>query len=107
MVLFNVDPFTTSTIGFVFFYASLLLALTGTIALFMLLYYYHFARAFVPMYRYVKKSFLVSAFSSLIVTVLLMLQGKGFLNLWTFAVLVTMSIVFGLLTRSLHASSRH
>ncbi|MCB9798113.1 hypothetical protein H6758_00125 [Candidatus Nomurabacteria bacterium] len=104
LVLFNVDPFTSTGIGFFFFHMSLLLSLVGTFALAMLLYYYHFAKSFVPMYRYVKKSFLVSMFVSLVLVVLLLLLGKGFLNPWTLGILLVSIILFYSLTRSVGAS---
>lgn len=100
-VVLNVDPFQTVSLGFIFFYVSLGLALLGTISLVVFGGYYFFSKQDVPLFRFVQLSFRQSVLVSLFAIMALYLQGKDWLSFWNGAVLISffllcMSLSFSL-----------
>ena len=96
-VIKNVDPFQASALSFVFFYISLLLALVGTISIFVFSLRYFFSRRMQPMFRFVQQSFHEAIVFSVALVTLLYLQGKGLLFGWiglTFVLLITIGSIF-------------
>lgn len=81
-VIFNVDPFRDSTLGFFFFYTSLFFALIGSISLLVFLFFQVLKKSDRPMYRYVQQSFRVGLIVSGIISLLLFLQGRNILTKW-------------------------
>ncbi len=92
-VILNIDPFQTSSFGFVFFYISLFLALLGTISLLTFLCYKLFASRELPLFRYVQISFKQSLFTTAFLIVFLYLQGGGYLTLWNALILFAIFIL--------------
>ena len=84
MVVVNIDPFQGSTVGFLFFYASLFAALVGTISLKSFFFYRVFSKQDLPMFRLVKKSFRNGVFFALVLIGLLFLQMQQYLTIWNF-----------------------
>lgn len=82
VVINNVDPFTSSNTGFLFFYISLFLALVGTVSIIVFFLYNFFSKSGLPLFRYVRKSFSLALFLSSVVILLLYLQSIRFLNFW-------------------------
>ena len=82
VVIINIDPFTDTGIGFSFFYVSLFFALLGTLSVFTFLIRQFTSREVLPMYRYVQRSFKDAFLFSIVLIVLLFLQGKAYLNWW-------------------------
>jgi len=103
-VIINIDPFQANTLGFVFFYISLFLALIGTISLVIFLFYHLFGLRELPLFRYVQISFKQSLFAAVFTTVLLYLRGKGYLNIWNTMVLIGVFILFISFSLSLKSS---
>ena len=93
MVILNVNPFTDSGLGFTFFYISLGLALLGSISLIFFGLYYFFSRKDLPLFRFVQKSFQAGLFFSLLLILLLFLQGQGYLNRWNVLIFLTIVIL--------------
>lgn len=91
-VVFNVDPFQDSTLGFFFFYLSLFFSLIGTLSLIAFLLTQIFPQPQVPMYRLVQKSFRIGLLLSGILIVLLFLQGKGILTKWNSILLLFIGV---------------
>jgi hypothetical protein len=86
MVIVNIDPFTTGSLGFIFFYISLFLSLLGTISIGSFFMYNHFSKRHLPMFKYVKKSFHNAVVFSGITTGLLFLQANDLLHFWNFTI---------------------
>ncbi|HAT03984.1 MAG TPA: hypothetical protein DCS29_04410 [Candidatus Magasanikbacteria bacterium] len=93
-VISNVDPFQTTMLGFVFFYASLYLALLGTISLVIFFCYKLFASRDLPLFRYVQISSRQSLFISTFLVICLYLQGQQYLNIWNALLLMAIFILF-------------
>lgn len=94
-ILINIDPFTDTGIGFIFFYISLFLALLGSISIFTFFIRYFFSREDLPLFRYVKRSFSDSFLVSIILIILLFLQGRGYLNWWNTGIfLLALAFIF-------------
>lgn len=91
-VVFNVDPFQDSTLGFFFFYVSLFFSLIGTVSLLAFLITQIFRKSDTPMYRYVQKSFRIGLSLSGIVIFLLFLQGKEILTKWNSVLLLFIAV---------------
>ena len=91
-VIFNVDPFQDSTLGFFFFYISLFFSLVGTCTLITFLAVSLFPHPMVPMYRLVQKSFRVGLLTSGTLTLLLFLQGKEILTKWNSILLLFIGV---------------
>lgn len=89
-VIFNVDPFESSHIGFIFFYISFLLALIGTISLLSFVVYRIIGSKDTPLYRYVQLSFRQGLTTSIGLITFLFLQGTSLLRVWN-------GIILGLL----------
>lgn len=85
MILVTVDPFQTTSTGFIFFYASLFLALIGSGSLLTFFLYKIFSRTGEPLFRYVQKSFRDGFLAATLVVVMLALQGGGLLRWWNAA----------------------
>lgn len=92
-VIINIDPYQTTSLGFIFFYVSLFLALLGTISLLTFLSYKLFASRDLPLFRYVQISFKQSLFTTAFLVVFLYLQGRGYLNIWNALILFTIFIL--------------
>ncbi len=103
-VLFNVDPFRDTGIGFIFFYITLFLSVLGTVALITFLLSLLFLRQKLPMYKYVHKTFVLGFTTSCIVLALLYLQSKAVLNTWNIIIFFGILIFLSLFKLSLHFS---
>ncbi len=93
-VITNIDPFETKTLGFVFFYTSLYLALLGTASVILFLLYKLFSRIALPMFRYVKQSFRDAAILAGLAILSLYLLGKDLLNFMNSVLLLAMLVSF-------------
>lgn len=92
-VIINIDPFETGTIGFVFFYVSLLFALIGTISLVVFSIYRIFGGQEMPLFRHVRMSFRTAVVLSILALVGLYLQSLSVLSLFNTLVFGTICIV--------------
>jgi len=90
MVLLNIDPGQTGFFGFLFFYLSLFLALTGTIALVGLLIR-SYTLKHEMIFRLVTRSFRQGLFFSVLIIGTLLLQSQRLLTWWN-----TIFLVIGL-----------
>lgn len=105
-VLLNVDPFKDNGMGFLFFYITLFFSLVGTVSLIGFGIVQWVSTQYRPMYRHVQLSFLVGVLLSLILILLLFLQGKAMLNILNIGIFAG-SLVFILLFKlSLRLSNR-
>lgn len=107
VVLYNIDPFQGSTLGFIFFYTSVLLALIGTLSIVFFFLYYVFARKQQPLYTFVHHSFRQGTTGALLLTLLLFLQGLQLLRLWSILALVGIFLFIGLFKASTSIERRH
>lgn len=96
MVIINVNPFADSGLGFFFFFLSFGLAFLGTFTMLIFLVYYFFSKKDWPLFRFVQKSFQAGVFLSVLLVVLLYLQGKSFLNWWNILIFLAMIILLTL-----------
>lgn len=101
VVLFNIDPFTSNSLGFIFFYLSLCFAFVGSFSLLFFLAYSYLVKVPPPIYRLVTKSFKQSLILSLVLIFLLFLQGRGLLTIWNFSFFILALGLSYLLKRSL------
>ena len=92
-VILNVDPFQTNSLGFVFFYISLFLALLGTISVLAFFIYKLFGSKDWPMFKYVQSSFRQSVLFAVFIVLFLFLQGKGLLNFLNSILLLTVFVL--------------
>lgn len=95
-VLINVDPFFASAGSFAFFYATLFATLFGSFSVLFCTVYYFFSDPDVPMYRYVKQSFLFAAVFSIIIVAVLFLKANRLLTMWTVSFLI-LALCLGLI----------
>ena len=93
MVLVNVDPLTAGFSGFTFFYTALGLALIGSISLIAFFLLLQFSRDGLPLFRYVKKSFIIGCISATLIVLVLMLQGARMLNIWNLTLLLLVIVL--------------
>lgn len=91
-VLTNVDPFTDTGLGFSFFYLSIFLAFLGGSSMVSFTLRRYLSKIEVPMFKYVKRSFSDAFITAILLTFLLYLQGKNYLNWWMISVIL--SIIF-------------
>jgi len=102
VVLGNVDPTESGSLGFVFFYLSLFLSLTGTFAVIGFFIKEKFSKSEVVIFKHVRRSFQQGVLiSGLLVISLFMLQFK-FLN-WLTGVLL---IIIFLIIESIVSANR-
>lgn len=94
-VLLNVDPWQANNSSFFFFYLTTFFALLGTFSLLMFVSYKVLSRSHAPMFRYVQKSFRDGFFGATFVIIILLLQSRGFLNIWNVSVLFVSLILLG------------
>lgn len=87
MVIFKVDPFSAGLSGFILFYASLWLALTGTISLVGLGARSLFRKEEL-IFRHVSNSFRQATFLALLVVGLMFFQGHRLLTWWNVTALI-------------------
>ncbi len=92
-VIMNVDPFQTGTMGFVFFYVSLLFALVGTFSLMVFGIYRLFGSSDIPLFRHVRMSFRTACVLSVLALAGLYLQSLSVLSLFNTLVFGTICIV--------------
>ena len=104
-VIVNVDPFTASKLSFLFFYASFFLGLLGTVSVLAFFVYRLIDRGSLPLFRYVQLSFRQALVISLFATIMLYMQGKAWLSLWTGLLLLGLFVFFISLTLSLRRVS--
>lgn len=92
-VLFNVDPFTGGTAGFILFYLSIFFSILGTSSLVFFAAYHFFSKRVEPMFRYVRYSFRNSVIISFFVVILLLLQSGSYLKWWNFGILSALAVI--------------
>jgi len=88
IVIMNIDPFQSDWFGFAFFYMTLFFSLLGAISILSFLVYCFLFRNELSMFRYVKKSFRDSFIISIVLLILLFLEGNQLLNKWNLGILV-------------------
>lgn len=96
MIIKNIDPETGSTTGFIFFYASLFLALLGTLSIISFALRQLLNRNNFSVYHLVQKSFRDAILFSLLIIAFLYLLGVGFLRWWNVGILV-IGVIFYLI----------
>jgi len=93
IVITNIDPFETSSVGHAFFYLSLTFALIGTLTIvsYAAVYFQNRGSA-LPLYRLVQKSFVYGLTSTFLLVALLYLQQEQYLHYWNFGILIVIVI---------------
>lgn len=86
-VIFYINPQESGSLGFLFFYASLFLALTGTLALLGLVLRVHLFKKEIIL-RQVVHSFRQAIFFSFLIIALFYLQSKNLLRWWNLVLLI-------------------
>lgn len=94
VVVIDIDPFQDTGVGFSFFYVSFFLAILGMISILAFVIRRMFSREELPMFKYVQKSFRDSLFISILLVLLLYLQGQGHLRWWNFILLLLIIIFY-------------
>lgn len=89
LVLTNIDPFATNSLGFGFFYVSLFFALIGTFALGLFFIYQRRWQNQAPLFAYVAKGFREAILVSCFITLTIFLWGEQWLGWWTGSLLAT------------------
>ena len=93
MVLKNVNPYETGYTGFIFFYLTLLLALTGTFSVIGFILRQKFSKSNTVIFKHVRHAFRQGLLiSCMLIVSLVMLQFK-LLNLITGSLLVLMFLI--------------
>ncbi len=101
-VIFNVDPFRDSGLGFLFFFLTLAFALIGTFSIIIYTLYSLFSRKLIATFRMVQRSFSYATLISITAVSLLFLQGKGILNLWNTLIFIGILVFLFLFKLSLN-----
>lgn len=100
-VIYNIDPYQDTGVGFSFFYISLFFSLLGTMSIIIFAVRKIFSRDLTPMYKFVHTSFRDSFFVALVLIGLLYLQAKGYLHWWNLGlVLIIMVLVIAFIFSS-------
>jgi hypothetical protein len=92
-VLFNVDPYHSNFVGFLFFYLSIALTLFGTFALIIFAGRYIITKKYQTLHTSVKKSSRDSAMLSTICVALVLLYSLNLLNYWILGIFSTLVIL--------------
>ena len=100
-VILNVDPFQSGSVGFIFFYTSLFLALLGSISILAFFIYKLIGDRALPMFRHVQASFKHAVLFAIFIVTFLFLQGKNLLNFWNTMVLLSVFVLILSFTVSL------
>jgi len=100
-VIQNIDPFVAGTLGFVFFYISLFLALLGTISLLIFTGYRLVGDSDIPLFRHVQKSFRQAMVITAFIVLFLFLQGNSYLTMWNAMILTAIFVLYVSLSFSL------
>lgn len=93
-VVINVDPFLSGQLAFFFFYVSFFFVLVGLFSVALFFIYQRFSRVPLPMFRYVQRSFREALLVALLLTALLYLQGKQWLNFWNGSLVLLLFILY-------------
>ena len=81
-VIVNIDPFDAGYLSFLFFYVSFFFSSVGTLSLIIFGFFSLFIKRNEPLYKLVQSSFKDGLILSIILTILLYLQGSRLLNMW-------------------------
>ncbi|MBU0660710.1 hypothetical protein KKG22_00855 [Patescibacteria group bacterium] len=103
VVLVNVDPFQDAGLGLLFFYVSLFFSIVGTGSLVSFALSLAFTKKEIPVFRHVRRTFIIGVFVSFALSILLYLQAREALTLWNMLLLfsiVCFLILFRISTRS-------
>jgi len=101
-VVFNVDPYLDTGLGFLFFFLTLGFALIGTCSIIIYSLTSVFSKKTVATFRVVQRSFLYGTGIAISLVTLLSLQGKGILNLWNTLIFFGILVFLFLFKLSLH-----
>jgi hypothetical protein len=93
--MFFINPAKTGWFGFLVFYLSLFLAITGTVTIFSFLIAAR--RKKIPIFVAVNRSFWQGVWLATLVVVVLLLQGLKLLQLWNLVVFVVLWIIVRIL----------
>lgn len=96
MIIKNIAPETGNATGFAFFYASLFLALLGTLSIISFAVRRIFNQHNLSIYHIVQKSFRDAILFSLLIIIFLYLLGIGFLRWWNVGILL-IGVIFYLI----------
>ncbi|MBT3817548.1 MAG: hypothetical protein HOE80_03025 [Candidatus Magasanikbacteria bacterium] len=105
VVLLNVDPFYDTGMGFLFFYISLFFSLIGTSSILIFGLSVVFSKKELPIFRHVRRTFIIGVVLATTLIGLLFLQGKQLLTLWNMLLLfsiICFFILFRISTKSQH-----
>ena len=81
-VIININPFEDTGMGFTFFYLSIFFTSLGSISMIAFTIHKKLSKNELPLFRYVQKGFRDALLISSIIVILLLLQGKNYLNWW-------------------------
>ena len=101
MVIFNVDPTQSDSVGFWCFYTSFFCALVGTFSILTFLGRWFFSKSDDPVFRFVKRSFRDGFLISFFIITTLYLQAQSYLHLWNLTALAGAIVLYVLLTYSI------
>lgn len=104
-VIVNVNPFEAGFASFLFFYASLFLALIGTVSVISFFIYRFIDKDKLPLFRYVQMSFRQSLVVSSVLTGLLYLQAHQWLSVWLAVLLAAFGFILITLTFSVNRTT--
>lgn len=91
-VIFNVNPYSASTMEFVFFFSSFALAVVGTCSVVGFLLRRLFLKDDEIIFRHVKHTFRQSILIAAVLTLLLILQGLRLLTWWNFPLPIVLGV---------------
>ncbi|MBP9760806.1 MAG: hypothetical protein KBD15_01020 [Candidatus Magasanikbacteria bacterium] len=106
-VLFNVDPFLDTGIGFLFFFLTLGFALIGTTSIAVFVWYHEITRIAMPTFRLVQKSFTLGTMVTVVSMSWLFLQGKGVITLWNTIIFIAILLFLLLFKLSLKMTKKN
>lgn len=101
-VLVNVNPFETSTMGFIFFYLSFFLSLIGTFSLLSFGLRNWRDSSPLPMFHRVEKGFQDGLITATLCILLLILQGQRLIRMWNLLFFLGFCIVLLIIRLSSH-----
>lgn len=87
-VVINIDPFEAGFLSFSFFYVSVFFALVGTLSIIFFGFYSMFSRKDEPLFKSVQGSFRDGILVSIVLTIMLYMQGMQMLNMWNAVALI-------------------
>lgn len=92
IVIFSIDPFATTSLGFALFYLSLFFVLTGSLSIFGFIIRYIFNKS-----QFINQQVIISFRQAILIAVLILvglyLQSQNLVTWWNLVILIVLLVV--------------